>query len=263
MRMGSQPSADGVTRESVARQRGNHDIERVRCAPAMRGRIRQRIDDFQLLDDRAWPSVGDDDRQRVRILRPHMDEVNVHAIDFGGELRESVQPRLDLAPVVLRLPIAREFLHRRKWYALRVIRDDLLLRPTHRRDAAFQIRKRLIRKVNAEGLDRRDAAGSRARCVRLCIHRCGTHDDDPPSSATSIQTCLMALSPSDERPSNAKAARQSNSSECQKVMRGSGRCIVNRDYMRPDTRDRVYWTKVLARPWYPSFIRHRYTLGRS
>ena len=58
-----------------------------------------------------------------------------------------------LAPVVIRLPIARELLHRRELHALRLIGDDLLLGPPRRRDAAFQVGERLVRKVNAEGAD--------------------------------------------------------------------------------------------------------------
>ena len=74
----------------------------------MRRRIGQRIDDLQLLDDRAGPPVRDDDRQRVRMFRTNVDEMNVQPVDRRDELRQGVQPRLDLAPVVIRLPIARE-----------------------------------------------------------------------------------------------------------------------------------------------------------
>ena len=115
----------GLARKPVARQRRNHDIERVRCAPAMCRGIRQRIDDLQLLDDRAGPAVRDDERQRIRMLRTDVDEVNVDPVDVGDELRQGVQLRLALAPVVIGRPIARELLHRRELHALRLIRDGL------------------------------------------------------------------------------------------------------------------------------------------
>ena len=70
-------------------------MERIRCAPAMRGGIGQRIDDLQLLDDRAGPSVRDDERQRIVMLRTDVNEMNVQPIDLGDELaaRRSASPR--------------------------------------------------------------------------------------------------------------------------------------------------------------------------
>jgi hypothetical protein len=51
------------------------------------GGIGQRIDDLQLLDDRAGPAVRDDERQRIIVLRTSVDEVNVEPIDLGDEVR--------------------------------------------------------------------------------------------------------------------------------------------------------------------------------
>ena len=105
--VGGIPAGGGrLARVPVARNRRNHQMERIRCAPAMRGGIGQGIDDLHLLDDRAGPSVRDDERQRVVVLRANMNEVNVQSIDLGDELRQSVQSRLDLAPVVVCRPIA-------------------------------------------------------------------------------------------------------------------------------------------------------------
>jgi hypothetical protein len=39
--------------------------------------IGQGIDDLQLLDDRAGPSVRDDERQRIFMLRPNVNEMDV------------------------------------------------------------------------------------------------------------------------------------------------------------------------------------------
>jgi len=38
-------------------------------------RIGQRIDDLHLLDDRAGPSMGDDERQRLVMARTNVNEV--------------------------------------------------------------------------------------------------------------------------------------------------------------------------------------------
>ena len=93
--LGSQPVVVGRCRESVARHRRNHDVEGVggRSRRVPSGSV-ERLDDLHLLDDRTGPPVRDDDRQRVLVLRAHVDEVNVEPIDLGDELRERVQLRL-------------------------------------------------------------------------------------------------------------------------------------------------------------------------
>ena len=47
----------------------------------------------------------DDQRQRILVLRAHVDEVDVQSVDLGEELREGVQSRLAPAPVVLGGPV--------------------------------------------------------------------------------------------------------------------------------------------------------------
>jgi hypothetical protein len=54
--------------------------------------------------------VRDDERQRVLVFRTNVNEMDIQPIDLGHEIRQCVQPRLDFAPVVLRRPIACEFL---------------------------------------------------------------------------------------------------------------------------------------------------------
>jgi len=82
------------------------------------GGIGERLDDLQLLDDRAGPAVRDDQWQRVRLRRPDVDEVDVESVDLGYELRERIQLRLASAPVVVHGPVIREVLHRRELHAL-------------------------------------------------------------------------------------------------------------------------------------------------
>ena len=62
-------------------------MESVRCLATMRRGIGQGIDDLQLLDDGAGPSVRDDEWQRVFVLRTNVNEMNVEPIDLGDELR--------------------------------------------------------------------------------------------------------------------------------------------------------------------------------
>jgi hypothetical protein len=52
-------------------------MERIRCAATMCGGIGQGVDDLHLLDDRSGPSVRDDERQRVLVLRTDVQKVDV------------------------------------------------------------------------------------------------------------------------------------------------------------------------------------------
>jgi hypothetical protein len=88
-------------------------VEGIRFAPAMRRGIDQRLDDLHLFNDGARPPVRDDHRQRVVVLRADVNEMNVEPVDLGDEVRQGLQPRFDLAPVVVGRPVARQFLHQR------------------------------------------------------------------------------------------------------------------------------------------------------
>jgi hypothetical protein len=58
----------GLAGEAVAGQRRQHEVERVLRLPAMRGRVGQRADRLEQLDDRAGPAVGHEQRQRLLVL---------------------------------------------------------------------------------------------------------------------------------------------------------------------------------------------------
>jgi hypothetical protein len=132
-------------------------------------RVGQRIDDLQLLDDRARPSVGDDERQGVLMLRADVDEVDVQPVDLGDELRQGVQPGFDLAPVVFRRPVSGEFLHRRQLHALRAITDEFPLWPFCRFDTAAQVDKLLFRHIHAERANTNRVASCRFNNVSHCF----------------------------------------------------------------------------------------------
>src|SRR4051812_42336493 len=114
-------------------------MERVRCACAVGGGIGKRIDDLELLDDRAGPSVVDDERQCILMFRANVDEMDVQSVDPGDEIRQGFQPLLDLAPVVVIQPVVRELLHRLQSWTLRLICNSLLLGPARGRDSGPHI----------------------------------------------------------------------------------------------------------------------------
>src|SRR5207244_13355931 len=125
----------------MAGQRWYYDIESVFGLSAVGNRIRERRDDFHLLDERPRPAMGDDHRQRILFLRLDVNEMNVQPIDVGDEIRDGVYLRLGFAPVVVGAPIPREFMHRRGLNALRCIVDRFILGPLRRLDAPTQIGK--------------------------------------------------------------------------------------------------------------------------
>ena len=135
-------------------------MEGVLRAAAVGRRIGERTDDLEQLEDRARPAMGHDQRQRVRMMRADVDEMDVEPVDLGDELREGVQLRLDLAPVVVGLPVAHELLELCELHALRPSP-----RPSPgsgQRVVAMRRRRShelLVGDVDAEGADR-------IRCVR-------------------------------------------------------------------------------------------------
>ena len=119
----------------------------------MRGRVGQRADDLEQLNHRAGPAVRDDQRQRVRVRRPHVDEVDVLAVDLGLELRQRVQPRFARTPVVIGRPVAGELLDRGQLHALRPVFDQLRGGPARRGDAPPKVGDRFVGHVDLEGTD--------------------------------------------------------------------------------------------------------------
>ena len=122
----------------------------VLCGAAVCGRIGQGLDDLQLLDDRAGPSVRDDQGQGILVLGADVKEMDVEPVDLGDEVRQGVQLRLALAPVVVRRPVARQVLHQCQRHALRVVADRLSLGPPCRTYAPAHVVERLLRKTDVE-----------------------------------------------------------------------------------------------------------------
>ena len=82
-----------------------------------------------------------------------MDEVNVHAVDRCHELRQGVEPGLNLAPVVVRSPITHQLLEFCELHALRLIIDGLPVGPARGGDAPAEIDERFVRHIDLEWPD--------------------------------------------------------------------------------------------------------------
>ena len=83
--------------------------------------------------------------------RADVDEVNVDAVDRRHELRQGVELRFGLPPVVVRAPVAHELLQLRELHALRLVGDGLLVGPARRRNAPAKIDELLLRNIDLEG----------------------------------------------------------------------------------------------------------------
>src|ERR671936_475120 len=98
----------GLAGEAVAGDGRQDEVECVLGGSAVRGRVGEWADGFEQLDNRAGPAVRHDQRQRVLVLGAHVDEVDVHPVDLGRELRQRVESPLDPAKVVVLYPVAVE-----------------------------------------------------------------------------------------------------------------------------------------------------------
>src|SRR5918994_923732 len=122
-------------------------------AAAMRGRIREWTDQVQQLEDRSGPAMGHDQRQRIRLGRPYVDEVDVHSVDGRQELRQGIEPGLGPAPIVGGLPVFHECPQPMGWDALRAVGHRLTVRPTGCRKPPAQVIQCRFRDVRLEGTE--------------------------------------------------------------------------------------------------------------
>src|SRR5208282_1069501 len=93
--------------------------------------------------------------------------MNVQSIDLGDELRQGVHFCLDLAPVILCRPIARERLNRRELYSLGCICNRFSFRPDCRVDASAQFGEIRFRKTHMKPAN---SALITARLFYNCMH---------------------------------------------------------------------------------------------
>ena len=119
----------------------------------MGGGIGQGADDLHEFDHRTGPAVGDDQRQRVLVLRADVQEVDVEAVDGCLILAPIVQHRLAAAPVVAVTPVIDQRLDLGERGALGPVVDCLRVRPAGLVDAAVEVLEVRLRDGEGEGGD--------------------------------------------------------------------------------------------------------------
>jgi hypothetical protein len=90
--------------------------------------------------------------QRIFVLGANVNEMDFDAVDHRGELRQGVEARLDLAPVVV-LPVAHQPLSGSQLDALRLVADDFLFRPFRCRQTPSQVDEIMLGHIDAERSD--------------------------------------------------------------------------------------------------------------
>jgi hypothetical protein len=120
----------------------------------VRGWIRERTDDLELLDDGSRPPVRDDHRKRILVAGTDVNEVDVQPINVRRELRQGIQLCFHLTPVVAAPPVPNQLLQLGKLRTLRLIGDGFLIGPTRCQHAAAQVGEGRFRHVDAEGAHR-------------------------------------------------------------------------------------------------------------
>jgi len=75
---------------------------------AMGRRVCQRSNDLQELDDRARPSMRQNDRQGILVLRSDVNEVDPETVNLRAKLRQPIQSALNTTPIVARAPVFNE-----------------------------------------------------------------------------------------------------------------------------------------------------------
>ena|SRR5271165_4338186 len=140
-----------------------------------------------------------------------MDELDIHAVDCGHELRQGIQLRFALSPVVVRTPVVDQRLHLRQPDALGFVIDRFLVRPACRRDTFAEVDKLCFRdakgwidlsSVNMGGVAESgllmEALTSAVGAVWAKLGRANTARPNTPTPAR-IATKLRRLSANDAR----------------------------------------------------------------
>ncbi len=94
-----------LARKAITGQGRDDDVEGIRRVSAVGSGVGQWTDQVRKLHERAGPAVHQQERHRVLVRGPFVDEVHVDAVDVGLEVVELVEPSLLSAPVESVLPI--------------------------------------------------------------------------------------------------------------------------------------------------------------
>jgi hypothetical protein len=97
--------------------------------------------------------VQEQQRHRAGLGGPDVQEVDVLAVDGGGELRDLVEPGLVRTPVVAGAPVLGQPLHRAQRHAVAGARPGHLVRPPGGGQALGEVVEVALRDVDAERPD--------------------------------------------------------------------------------------------------------------
>src|SRR4029077_20257314 len=140
-----------LVRKTKPGQGGDDNVEGFFRLAAMGRRVCQRTNDLQKLDDRSGPSMRQEDRQGILVLRSDVNEVDPEAINLRSKLRQPIQSALNSTPIVARAPVVSEGLRLGERYPLRPIRYGFLVRPPSVGKPLFEIVECPLRYVHGEG----------------------------------------------------------------------------------------------------------------
>ena len=98
----------GRAGEAEAGDVWDHDVEGVGRVAAVGPGIGERADEVEVLDERVWPAVGEDQWRGVRLSRLNVHEVDGLAVDRRREVRMDVEVGFDRPPVELAAPAVDE-----------------------------------------------------------------------------------------------------------------------------------------------------------
>ena len=122
----------------------------------------KRLDQCEKFDDRTRPAMNQHQRYCVEAWRALMDKINLLSINFRGELVKAVDLRFLCTPVVIVLPIIRQFSDLLDVGAVLPTRARKLIGPFGLRQTVPEIDKNLVGNMHFERLD----CGG----IRLCQH---------------------------------------------------------------------------------------------
>src|SRR5580693_5217272 len=86
---------DWLVRKTKPGQGWDNNVKGVFGFAAMGRRVCQRSNDLQKLDDRSGPSVRQDHRQSILVLRSDANEIDSEAINLRPKLRQPIQSALN------------------------------------------------------------------------------------------------------------------------------------------------------------------------
>ena len=101
--------------------------------------LAQRFDHVEELGDRAGPAVRNDQRDRVGVVGPRVDEVDLLAVDLREVVRPAVEAVFLRAPVELRAPRVAQVLQVPEVGAVVPARAGNLVGPTRARQPLAQV----------------------------------------------------------------------------------------------------------------------------